>query len=434
MEKYFVSDEFAASLSPLAELFKDDKRAMKDAIEYLVGAGLEHYMILHGVNSNSYDTNKLNSFMQRMVNYIVKNNTRDFTRYHDLDVQESKELLGDVIREMGIDVSQADEELKKKLRDIVCLAADRYDFMFHSFNGYYLDSIKENGIDPNSKEDEQELLHINGIFEKYGLNMVLGWAKYDKGTVSVSMTPSVSYHYAISSPEWFSQFTGGSTYHKGEKTPLEENNFEAAQNNVASLIDRCNMSEEDRNTVMDFFLKSWEKYANQTPMVAVIETKLPQDVIVDFARFRRTQSYYSDSIDHLFDAVLNKDIVDNRISEKIDTSNAKFVELPKYNELVQKMTYFNEQEKANRQQIYQTEQPDVVMEQPIQEDGGQFDYDTEPQVEVKEKPEDDYHEVTYGNDPDYYGDGELMFGPEPPEAAEEEYVDDGVYRSHRRGR
>lgn len=220
IENYFVSNEFVNSISSLSELFDNDKVDSKELVGYIVGASLKYYMLLDGINKLSIED--MNQFTTRLANYISQNNIVNF---HSRELKDyvNNELLNEFLQVLDVPKERLKEEIiNSKIKDLIVASLEKKDYMFHGFNGYYLNSIKENGINPNVKENQEDILMINEIFEKYGIKMGLGWAMHDNGKVSFSKTPDVSYDYAERSPEWFSQFVGGAmNYSKNRNTFLD---------------------------------------------------------------------------------------------------------------------------------------------------------------------------------------------------------------------
>ena len=340
IENYFVSNEFVNSISSLNELFNNDKVDSKELVGYIVGASLKYYMLLDGINKFSVDG--MNQFTTKLSNYISQNNIVNF---HSRELKEyvNSELLNDFLQVLGVPQERLKEEIiNSKVKDLIVASLEKKDYMFHGFNGYYLNSIKENGINPNVKENQEDILMINEIFEKHGIKMGLGWAMHDTGKVSFSKTPSVSYDYAERSPEWFSQFAGGSTNYFNNRNAFLDNDYERARLNLINLMTDKGFTQDDLQIVINFFNQNWQKYANQNPMIVMVENNNPLDYIKDSINFEKgINSDYS----QLFHVHFYDEAIDCKSSQKIDTTNAKFIELPKHNELIKRIKLNNENNK-----------------------------------------------------------------------------------------
>ena len=344
MDNYFESEEFISSISPLTTLFDNDKVDSKGVIGYITGISLKYYMLFHGMNNFSVD--RMNEFVKRIVDYMVNNNITDI-HSSILGNYLNYEYINEVLSVLNISKEMISPNAKKELSKLIAVSLERYDYKFHGFNGYFLNSIKENGLNPSVKEEQDSIKQINDIYEKYGINMGLGWSKYDDGKVSYSKDPTVSYDYAQRSPEWFSQFTGGSSHHKQNKTAFADNNYEGAKYNVLKLMAEHNFSHDDMQIVMDFFVKNWNKYANQKPIIALIEHKRPKELLDNIIKMH-TEFGNMDDLNKLLHTAFYDGAVDGKSDTKIDTTNAIFIELPHHNELLNQINLFNEQTRGSK--------------------------------------------------------------------------------------
>lgn len=344
MENYFESEEFVSSLSALQVLFDNNEVNNKDAIGYITGVSLKYYMLFNGMNIFSIE--RMNEFVKNIVNYIVVNNIKNF-HSKELLKYVNYEYINEILNVLNIDKEKMTPNAKKELGKLIAVSLERFDYKFHGFNGYFLNSIKENGINPGVKDEQDNIKQINDIYEKYGINMGLGWSKFDDGKVSYSKDPMVSYDYAQRSPEWFSQFTGGSVHHNQNRTAFEDNDFEGARYNVLKLMADHNFSHEDMQTVMDFFVRNWKKYANQKPIIALVEDKRPKEILDGLIAVHK-ECGIIDDFDMLLPTVFYSGAVDCKSDKKIDTTNAKFIELPRHIELLKKIQLYSEQTKRSK--------------------------------------------------------------------------------------
>lgn len=101
-------------------------------------------------------------------------------------------------------------------------------------------------------------------------------------------------------------------------------------------------TQDDFQIVINFFNQNWQKYANQNPMIVMVENNNPLDYIKDSINFEKEiNSDYS----QLFYVHFYDEATDCKSSQKIDTTNAKFIELPKHNELIKRIKLNNENNK-----------------------------------------------------------------------------------------
>ena len=337
MKDYFVSDEFASLLAPLNGLLEENNgEYSKDIVECIVGTTIKYYTFLDSISD--YSAEKVNVFVKNIVDYIKNNITSSnlFTINYRTDLLEytNDYFINETLNKLNLSEDELTPEVKEKLGKHFTIVAEKSDYMFHGFNGCYLDSIRENGINPNEKDNQEDIRAVNAIFLKYGIKMGLGWSEFDYDKVSYSLTPIVSYDYAQNSPEWFSLFVNGNN-----KNAFMNNDFEGAKNNIIEKMDNYNFSQEDRQKVMDFFVSNWQKYSNNKPMIAVVKKNKPDDELNDLISL-----YHDNGLITNFKLILSyKDYsVDLKTPYPIDTKDALFIELPNHKELVNKISLFKE--------------------------------------------------------------------------------------------
>ena len=338
IENYFVSNEFVNSISSLGEILNNDKVNSEELIGYIVGAALRYYVLLDGIHKFSIEG--MNQFVGKLADYISQNNITVYN-YMDANKHIYSELLNEFLQELDVPEDKMKVEIvSNTVRDLIVACLVKKDYMFHGFNSYYLNSIKENGINPNVKESQEDIIMINNIFEKYGIKMGLGWAMFDTGKVSFSKTPSVSYDYAQRSPEWFSQFVGGASCYSENRNAFSDNNYEGARLNLTNLMISKGFSSDDFQKVINFFNQNWQKYANKSPVIVIAGERNQNDYMKKEIDFAREMNQKPNDIFFSFDGA-----VDCKTSQKIDTTNAKFIELPRHNELIKNIKLNNENHK-----------------------------------------------------------------------------------------
>ena len=204
----------------------------------------------------------------------------------------------------------------------------------HSTNGANIDTIKQNGIDPNREFVELGTTQkITQIFQKYSPNAEpFGWLNIncDK-KVFYAKGFEEAYSYAVRGPEWVSQFFGGSFAHSKnnpEYTPdaYVTRNKEGAMKNVRIMMDDFGLSKEERALVEEFAEICWDKYAEKSPVIIVVpEEKVNTFVMTD----------YEKDIASYIGAVEGGTLGDNdlRTTEVIDTTDATYIPVPDVNEL-----------------------------------------------------------------------------------------------------
>lgn len=201
---------------------------------------------------------------------------------------------------------------------------------FHAFNGSFLDSIKENGINPNKKMHTEESNAIYKLLDKYGACSTK--IKADDGQVSYSLNGSVSYKYALTSPEWFSLLCGQNNYIKRDHNACRQEFLTTAKN--------YNFSNEDEKILMDLFEKCWQSFAKNEMYVAIT----PNDLLYgekEKEKLRKifNEKLYFNNARSVFNVSLSTrdEAVNERSNTTIDTENTTFLKLPNFNELTKEV-------------------------------------------------------------------------------------------------
>jgi len=190
---------------------------------------------------------------------------------------------------------------------------------FHAFNGNFLDSIKEKGINPEAKAQQSEQDELNQLHKKYGAFWRCS-IKSDIGHVSYSRTASVSYHYAQTSPEWFDLMCGGM---------FDSRDYQGAKKIFIDTANKCNFTPEDKKRYLELFEICWNKFVANKTLVAIVPDVVQHN---DFGVLNNLLKEYDSST--TFNIFVNsfRD-VDCRSDKKIDTKDAYFIELPNAKEL-----------------------------------------------------------------------------------------------------
>lgn len=362
IEDYFQSDDFAESLKSLKYIFeKSDLSTNSKIIEYFVSIAIK-YSIFFG-EEKDFSINGLNEFIEDVANFMSNMELKSIYflgSNSDLDKYVSDLCIKSLFKRLNIEVADLlDENLKRGVCSFVIRNLKGKQFKFHAFNSAFYESIKENGINPNINfTSQQESDKINQIFEKYGINMIFGWQKLNgNGKVSYSRTPSVSYYYGTNSPEWFGQFTGQgfpfNPSNKYKKGAFVEGNYEAAKQNLLTLMNENHFSNDDLGNVIDFFETNWERYANKNPMLAIIPENINDEETMHWIEMILDDSYFKNDERRIFSFCFNDGEVDCQTSKTIEISDATFVELPNYNQLINKICF--QQKNVDKKSSFQSD-------------------------------------------------------------------------------
>lgn len=336
IENYFISNDFINLLKPLKEIMeKNDIRENMGIIQFFISATIKYNSLFS--NENELTTNELNEFIKKIVNKVIELKIEHINKiYSNIEFNKfvSELSIKKIEEKAKIDQSLSEKEYKEKIYKF--LIKNYKEAKYHAFNSSVYESIKENGINPDYiKRDD--INKIEKIFEKYNIQHICGWNSLNcNGTVSYSYGPEEAYYYAVSSPEWFSQFTGEAFAYnpsqKFKKTAFIEGDYEAAKNNLITIMFERNFNQEDINEVLRFFEEKWKIYAKKEPLLAIVPDTLNENKINRFLKNDKAtikEKIYSD----FMTSFLN----DLKTDQKIDTDNAIYIKLPKVNQVLDKI-------------------------------------------------------------------------------------------------
>lgn len=227
---------------------------------------------------------------------------------HDLDENAAKLYVQSVYRKLKL-VDDGSVSSKEKFIDYCTEHLVRNGTYFHGFNGVFEKQIREEGLTPDRRQwDWDELRRIHDICQKAGKGMVLGWSFLNcEGKTSLSADARSTYRYANVSPEWFAQFVCEGHHIPVEgrrKTAFNRRNYEDARSNVVLLCDQMmsakqedvdagkaypNISSSEREEILLFFEKYWEKLAgpDSRPKVALTSIDMLYEDPEDFKEYVR---------------------------------------------------------------------------------------------------------------------------------------------------
>ena len=345
---YFESDDFLDIISPLGKYCGGSTNKVVEMMNFFISVGIDYWRLF---NDSEIFIETFNKFMKNVVltyEGIMLKHGSTFGYYSELKDRVFSLYLNDLLDKFNLNSEDLTHPVVDGvLREFIAKKILNTEYKFHAFNGVFLDSIREHGLDPSCKfETQEELDMISALFEKHGEKLILGWQKLNcEGKVSYANGASNSYYYAVSSPEWFAQFTGqGFSFNPEEKyckSAFTIRNHEEASNNLMTLMQEKHFSSEEIEIVTVFFNKYWEMYANANsrPMLCMIPSKND-----NFDRFYDSVingDYCKKSFRNLFSICFHDREHDGRTSDVISADNALFVTLPEMSRVMEKMNIDN---------------------------------------------------------------------------------------------
>ena len=309
--EFINSQEFA---NMLAQYEIKDEQTLASLTNKLIGIAMDYADIFRNSGTSTLEE------MKEILNGVIRKDTKK--EEYDIIKFYEKKLLRDVGLHKKEELTpEEDEMVKNRIIDILAFKQTK----FHAFNGNFLDSIKENGINPETKALENEKNELNEIHKKYNLF----WKESiqaDTGNVSYSATASVSYNYATTSPEWFNNMCG---------SKFSIRDYDGARKEFEKTADNFQFSPEDKKRYLELFDKCWNKFASNKMYLAVVPDVIAhdyEDLLLFKLKFLEENSSFAFKI--LAEDVRFKfGIVNERTNKPISTENASFIELPNIKDL-----------------------------------------------------------------------------------------------------
>lgn len=322
IEEYLNSDDFYNHLYKIKDILKEnDGFVIMSLMDKIIGTIINYYLIFGDKEENI--VNDLNIMLDKEIEFIL--NLDLYKIYYDYDYNYCNK-----INITGFILNLFFNEIKSK--NILISEIFSKKFIFHSFNSYYLQNIKENGLNPNKKQDMiKDKLSLEAIFRKYGISeMFTNYDDLRDYEVCYSRNPFVSYHYSQTSPEWFYHLTGEANVFYGlNKKPKGDafiyKDYEAAKNNLIYLMEQYKFTNEDKFEFLSIFDDYWKKYDNDYNFLVIIPDKNEQ----------QNDLNNKDVAEELEEYLFN--YCNEYTSKKIDVSDAIYVKLPNINTIYKRL-------------------------------------------------------------------------------------------------
>lgn len=237
-------------------------------------------------------------------------------------------------------------------RKILSYIYDRYithGYVFHSFPSIYQESVLENGLDPLHYPYAMESLkEVKSILEKHGAKKGVNKDLNDIAYITVTDSPALAYHYALSSPLYLSELVATSTYMENEKKydrgAYYQKNFKKAKENIEQLCRDLELSNKEATVLLETFITEWKKlnatYAR--PTIAFIKrSSLNKHYLKDYRSILETcdkeELFYS--IERIMTSRMNGE----KRYTPIAKEDIKIITLPSYQQILTNEDDFKEQ-------------------------------------------------------------------------------------------
>ncbi len=282
---------------------------MNNAIGKIVSQCLNNPMIQHYFMKKrdmSFDEKEMQeSNFARMIGYCILFRESDGIEEY-MSLSDEKQQVEFLKSRIADKLNIPHYEIDSRIEEIIGYAFEHFvknGYVFHAGNSKAVERNMKYGLSAfeSTDEEKRELMHIASIYLKYGNDNPLGWGTRDikngKNGWFYDDTPHNMLYYA-NSPEWFGHFCGEDiSYAFGvvseeARHGYSNRDYDACLLAITALIEKNNMSDEDRKEIIDFFNKCWERYGNTEPYLVFV----PISSLEDSDLFDRMKECYFPSL------------------------------------------------------------------------------------------------------------------------------------------
>lgn len=222
---------------------------------------------------------------------------------------------------------------KKKIIDFFYNKYIVEGYFYHSFPSIYKSNVSKNGV--NNYTLPEELIEIDSILNKYKIEGLFT-EEFDRGNhISITDSLFMAYFYAVSAPYYLEEIS--INLDRSKKTNDKAymlKNYDKCKNNINEVIKRKEMKEKDKNILMDFFNREWERLdiSNSIPITAMIKRKyINKNSLSNYNEIleKSINLDISSSIKKIFESRYNEE----NINISIPADKLELIELPNIKEL-----------------------------------------------------------------------------------------------------
>lgn len=321
LNNFFNSDDFIKALSCLD--FEDDNTFN------LVGM-LVNYAITYNILFP--DSDNISSMIEELSLFLKSKN-----------ININKFVAGQVVNEYcnTFQIDRNEAELNKvRVYEYIYNKFAIEGYYFHGFNSVFLNDIKSKGLTTGNRQWEiEELNDLNNLLIKKGVAKGLGFV-FDncQNTIFFSKRPVFSYHYASSSPEWFSIFCGEvGNIGSNNRLAYKKRDYEECLKNINTLLERKDFTLEEKKYVLFMFKKFWLMFANGKPMLALVKH------IFRFGEPMYDGEYDKYMLNTGISRILHdSQLLDIKFTHDIEPDRIIYIELPRYDNIISRVRNLDE--------------------------------------------------------------------------------------------
>lgn len=239
-------------------------------------------------------------------------------------------------------------------------------YVFHSFPSIYQNRVEENGLDPlEYKMDLNKLKEVKEIIRKHNIKEVITKDLTDTSYITITDSPALAYHYALSSPSYLSELTATSTQMENEKIYEREaylhKDFQKAEENIEKLCSNLGLSNSESTVFLETFVEEWKRLdiTNSTPMIAFIKREsLNKNYLKDYRKILETCE--KEELSYSIEQIMTSRIDNEKRYTPIKRQDIKIERLLSYKEIYYNDDDFKEELPLIDQKIIKEEMPKRV--------------------------------------------------------------------------
>lgn len=239
---------------------------------------------------------------------------------------------------LKLDLKNIDEASEKEI--VLKYVYEQYivnGFFIHGYVGTRREKIKVNGFVPEEyKNNYDELRKVQEIFRKHGEKNIIT-KDFSKKEVSFTDSVVMGCYYAVNAPMYFYDFVCNNKYvNKDEaKSAYFKNDYDRCLKNVIKICNSLDMSEKNKNIVLDVFKKEWGSLDRHNTVVdLMIVPRKKFNVDNDFSIDEFILNCNEESLGSAIGKLFNNNTKEITYSDKIYSEEILFMELPGYTEIV----------------------------------------------------------------------------------------------------
>ncbi len=249
---------------------KDEKQSFnyklfnnQSKVLFMFYKALFDYRIL--INDKEY----LDDYLEQIDKLLKKINNLD-----DLGVGINKLIYKFTCRKLGIRNGKEEENREEILQYFY----DKYiinGYFFHGFNSTYKESIERYGLIPEEYVNYYEdFKRIDDIFRKYDFTNILD-KDFTKKEIYFTDNFVKGCYYSANAPGYFYNLLYKSDYNylKLKKDILLKGNHEDALKNLKRILSFLEISEDDKNYIIEVFKKEWKLIFSEDRQITLLAVK-----------------------------------------------------------------------------------------------------------------------------------------------------------------